>query len=304
MPEAGDAGGAVLAGAAFRQPSANRHITHADVDHCGLLDLYDDVYMSLKCLQNFEWERAGEDNWRERNPLHAPYVRISKLLSGYRPPESARLHAVGGSLEMCGSPWKKSGRLISWTSFEAWEGFGGHVAGETIWVERSERIALTGDVFVNLRGFTKPQAAFNRLAPFLMTSVDHRPPSGRRRARGAQERAGGGGMAYGGGARRAGGVAALKGESCSMRGGRGRTGSRAPGHLVKKDGGLAAAGEDQLLPCARHAHEKQPSFLLRVRGKALSLQRQAAPAHPGEEYNGKLQPLAACSVIRRTAPDW
>lgn len=47
--------------------------------------------------------------------------------------------------------------------------------GETIWVERSERIALTGDVFVNLRGFTKPQAAFNRLAPFLMTSVDTDP---------------------------------------------------------------------------------------------------------------------------------
>lgn len=151
-------------------------ITHADVDHCGLLDLYDDVYMSLKCLQNFEWERAGEENWRERNPLHAPYVRISKLLSGYRPPESARLHAVGGSLEMCGQPLEKIGTFdFHGLSFEAWEGFGGHVAGETIWVERSERIALTGDVFVNLRGFTKPQAAFNRLAPFLMTSVDTDP---------------------------------------------------------------------------------------------------------------------------------
>ena len=32
--------------------------TQASVDHCGLLDLYDDVYMSRKCLQNFEWERA------------------------------------------------------------------------------------------------------------------------------------------------------------------------------------------------------------------------------------------------------
>ena len=40
-------------------------------------------------------------------------------------------------------------------SFEMWEGFGGHVAGETIWVERRERIALTGDVFVNLKGFTR-----------------------------------------------------------------------------------------------------------------------------------------------------
>ena len=148
-------------------------ITHADVDHCGLLDLYDDVYMSRKCLQNFEWERAGEPNYREQNPVHAPYVRISKLLSGYRPPQSARLHAVGGSLEMGRSPLERIGTFdFHGLSFEVWEGFGGHVAGETVWVERREGIALTGDVFVNLKGFTRRQAAFNRLAPYLMTSVD------------------------------------------------------------------------------------------------------------------------------------
>lgn len=49
------------------------------------------------------------------------------------------------------------------------------MAGETIWVERRERLALTGDVFVNLKGFTAEQAAFNRLAPYLMTSVDTDP---------------------------------------------------------------------------------------------------------------------------------
>lgn len=151
-------------------------ITHADVDHCGLLDLYDDVYMSRKCLQNFEWERAGEPNLRERNPVHAPYVRISKLLSGYRPPMAARLHVAGGSLESCHSPLERIGTFdFHSLSFEMWEGFGGHVAGETIWVERKERIALTGDVFVNLKGFTAAQAAFNRLAPYLMTSVDTDP---------------------------------------------------------------------------------------------------------------------------------
>lgn len=151
-------------------------ITHADVDHCGLLDLYDDVYMSRKCLQNFEWERAGEPNLRERNPVHAPYVRISKLLSGYRPPMAARLHVAGGSLAPCQSPLERIGTFdFHGLSFEMWEGFGGHVAGETIWVERRERIALTGDVFVNLKGFTAEQAAFNRLAPYLMTSVDTDP---------------------------------------------------------------------------------------------------------------------------------
>ena len=44
-----------------------------------------------------------------------------------------------------------------------------------IWVERRERIAFTGDIFVNIKGFTPEQAEFNRLAPYLMTSVDTDP---------------------------------------------------------------------------------------------------------------------------------
>lgn len=148
-------------------------VTHADVDHCGLLNLYGEVYMSRKGFQNFEWEREGRPNYRERNPLHAPYVRISKLLSAYRPPETGRLRVVGGSVEPLAEPLVPIGALdFHGLHWEALEGFGGHVAGETVWLERSERIALTGDILVNLKGFTPPQASFNRLAPFLMTSVD------------------------------------------------------------------------------------------------------------------------------------
>ncbi|MEG2316924.1 MAG: Zn-dependent hydrolase, partial [Clostridia bacterium] len=79
-------------------------ITHADVDHCGLLDLYDHVYLNEKCACNFAWERAKQPNAREQNPLHAPYVRISKLLSGYRPPERCELHVLGGTLEPLKEP--------------------------------------------------------------------------------------------------------------------------------------------------------------------------------------------------------
>lgn len=158
-------------------------ITHGDVDHCGLLDWYDRVYMSEKCLQNFRWEQEGALNYRECNPLHAPYVRISKLLSAYRPPAPERLQAVGGTLETPPEPLSPIGELsFAGMTFKAYEGFGGHVAGETVWIEEREGLALTGDVLVNLRGFTPPQAAFNRLAPFLMTSVDTDP------AKAAEER--------------------------------------------------------------------------------------------------------------------
>ena len=42
-------------------------ITHADVDHVGLLDLFETVYMAQSCYVNFELEHRGEPNYREQN---------------------------------------------------------------------------------------------------------------------------------------------------------------------------------------------------------------------------------------------
>ena len=44
-----------------------------------------------------------------------------------------------------------------------------------VYLERTHRIAFTGDIFVNIKSFIPAQAKFNRLAPFLMTSVDVEP---------------------------------------------------------------------------------------------------------------------------------
>ena len=63
--------------------------------------------------------------------------------------------------------------------FEAYEGNGGHVKGEIIALERNLHLAFTGDILVNLKGFTPEQASFNRLAPYLMTSVDSAPEAAR-----------------------------------------------------------------------------------------------------------------------------
>ena len=55
-------------------------LTHADVDHCGLLPLFDEVITSHKtalCLKN---EYLGNDGYREKNPLHKPYINICKVL--------------------------------------------------------------------------------------------------------------------------------------------------------------------------------------------------------------------------------
>ena len=44
--------------------------------------------------------------------------------------------------------------------------------GEAVIVDEAEKLVFSGDIEVNTHGYTPPQAAFNRLAPYLMTSVN------------------------------------------------------------------------------------------------------------------------------------
>ena len=70
----------------------------------------------------------------------------------------------------CATAWKTLG-----FEFIVYEGAGGHISGEIILVEHKKHIILTGDLFVNVKGFTEEQAHFNSIAPVLMTSVDTNP---------------------------------------------------------------------------------------------------------------------------------
>ena len=42
-------------------------------------------------------------------------------------------------------------------------------------VERRLHLAFTGDIYVNIKEFTREQTVYNRYAPYLMTSVDTDP---------------------------------------------------------------------------------------------------------------------------------
>ena len=148
-------------------------ITHPDIDHCGLLDLFSTVYLSQTSYDNFIMESNGENNFRERNPSHAPYVRISKILSKYRTPPVSILRVVNSRQPDDGSPLSLIGGLdFADMHFEIFEGNGGHVNGEIVLSCPAHEIIFTGDIVVNPSGFTEDQAAFNLLAPYLMTSVN------------------------------------------------------------------------------------------------------------------------------------
>jgi hypothetical protein len=49
------------------------------------------------------------------------------------------------------------------------------VKGETVLIDRVQRVCVSGDIFINIHGQTRSQRDFNLLAPFLMTSVDSVP---------------------------------------------------------------------------------------------------------------------------------
>ncbi len=146
-------------------------LTHADVDHTGLLDMFDRIYLSGSCYENFRLEQQGRPNFREQNPKHEPYCFLSKVISEYRTPPLDRCVIVGDRSD------DRTLSFIGMVEFagmglECYEGLGGHVKGETVIVCRNFKLVFSGDIMVNVKGFSPEQREFNSLAPFLMTGVD------------------------------------------------------------------------------------------------------------------------------------
>lgn len=149
-------------------------LTHSDIDHCGIASLFDTVYVSENCYQNFVRESSGKSNYREQNELNRPYYKLSRIISDYQTAELSKMKVLG----------KKNDDAIlsniatfSWGDlvFDVLEGSGGHVKGETVFVCEKHKLVFTGDIFVNLKGLTKEQKQFNEIAPYLMSGVDISP---------------------------------------------------------------------------------------------------------------------------------
>ena len=150
-------------------------LSHGDVDHVGLCDIFDKVHLTANCYENFRRELDMEGAYREKNPLHAPYVKISKILSDYETPNAKEFCIVGTKNEPTEALQYAGQMQVGELDFAVYDGKGGHVLGEAVYIEPTHRIVFTGDVLVNLKNFIPEQAKFNRLAPYLMTSVDTDP---------------------------------------------------------------------------------------------------------------------------------
>ena len=151
-------------------------ITHADVDHCGLLPLFDEVLASAKSRECLALEHGGEPGFREQNPMHRPYINICKILTRYAPPDPEKVEGrwdVPGGQE---APLAQMGFFrFGEMRFEVYQGAGGHLKGETVLIDFTHHVAFTGDIYVNIHGMTREQSTYNQYAPVLMTSVDTDP---------------------------------------------------------------------------------------------------------------------------------
>lgn len=151
-------------------------LTHADVDHCGLMHLFDRVLCSRKSANSLRLEYEGSSAFREQNPLHEPYIRICKTLTRHRAVNPEKVQVLWGSDCPLTQPMEAVGFFdFADLHFEVYEGMGGHLTGEIVLIDYEHRIAVTGDVYVNIHGMTSEQKRYNRYAPILMTSVDTDP---------------------------------------------------------------------------------------------------------------------------------
>ena len=151
-------------------------VTHADVDHCGLLPMFDEIITSRKtatCLKN---EYNGRNGYREENPLHKPYINICKTLTFYQPVDPEKITVPWSNAEKLSEPLTQIGFFdFEELHFEVYEGKGGHLPGEIVLIDYNNHIAVTGDIYINTHGLTPEQAEYNQYAPILMTSVDTDP---------------------------------------------------------------------------------------------------------------------------------
>jgi len=152
------------------------YVTHADVDHCGLLYMFDEIIASAKTAACLENEYKGKDGYREQNALHKPYINICKTLTSYKAPDPQKITIPWGETGELTEPLTQIGFFdFGDLHFEVYEGKGGHLPGETVLIDYTHHIAFTGDIYINVHGLTAQQAKYNQYAPILMTSVDTDP---------------------------------------------------------------------------------------------------------------------------------
>lgn len=140
-----------------------------------MLGEFDVIYAGAASAECLRLEYAGEEGYREQNPLHKPYIRICKTLTSYHPVAPEKMQVIGGT-RTGDAPLEHTGSFdFGEMHFELYEGRGGHLCGENVLIDYEHHVVFSGDIYVNLKDMTAQQSQYNLYAPILMTSVDTDP---------------------------------------------------------------------------------------------------------------------------------
>jgi glyoxylase-like metal-dependent hydrolase (beta-lactamase superfamily II)/ACT domain-containing protein len=152
-------------------------VTHADVDHCGLLSIIDDakVVINKKTVEGLNGVMENIiDNGT--NAFSLCYARLSTILTDYNAPDQKNFRVIGkGVPAVHGELLKLETVKFGDLELELYEGNGAHLPGEMVIICRAPKLLFTGDIYVNEKGLTPERADFNDVAPFLLTNVDAEP---------------------------------------------------------------------------------------------------------------------------------
>ena len=159
----------------WQQQKKRLLITHADVDHCGLLSVLGEgkIWLNRKSGEALALQAAGLPDKREEKEQCMGYSRLSRIVSWYHPPAPERFHYFDE--KDCGEHdqlLEIGSFQVGDMTFEVWEVSGGHLPGEMAFFCRDRGVAFTGDIVVNIAGFSPELREFSKLAPELMTSVN------------------------------------------------------------------------------------------------------------------------------------
>ena len=151
------------------------YITHADVDHCGLLSEIKNsvIYLNEKSADSLKRQLNGILDYRETKEFGFGYSKLSRIISDYTPPSLENAVIFDKDTPKEHEKLLKIGEIkIADVTLDILEGSGGHLGGEMVYVSRESGIIFTGDILVNIGGFSEDVKYFNSIAPYLMKSVN------------------------------------------------------------------------------------------------------------------------------------
>lgn len=148
-------------------------LTHMDMDHVGLLDGFENIWMSNTTYENFAGVVDGKKNLRERDVSRAPVYRISSLLSLDRTKSIERMRSVNALQPNRDEPLSYIGSLsLGSLNFSIYETSGGHVEGSIILYESECRIVFAGDTLVNPSDMYDSQKSFIALGTAMLKTLN------------------------------------------------------------------------------------------------------------------------------------